>query len=145
MCVEKNNKNQGKSWILLFKILLHSYVKILFKFYYWELFVNWLSHLPSILFFNRIFFIYSLMITNKIIITIWFQGWGVFQLVKCSPTMHKSPGFNIQYLMTLDVVAHTYNPNTQEVEALGSEIQGHLQLQSTFEPAWLKEIQPKEK
>lgn len=58
--------------------------------------------------------------------------------------MHKSPGFNIQYLMTLDVVAHTYNPKTQEVEALGSEVQGHPQ-QSTFEPAWLKEIQSKEK
>lgn len=31
------------------------------------------------------------------------------------------------------MVAHAYNPRTQEVEAGGSELQGHPQLHSKFE------------
>lgn len=37
-------------------------------------------------------------------------------------------------LLTFGVVAHTFDLNTQEVEAAGSEVQGHPKLYDKFEP-----------
>lgn len=49
---------------------------------------------------------------------------------QCVECVMKPPGFGPQHCIKTDVVAHTCNPSTREVEAGGWQVEGHPQLQS---------------
>lgn len=66
------------------------------------------------------------------------QGLGVY-VNQCTECVMKLPGFGPQHCIKTDVVAHTCNPSTREVEAGGWQVEGHPQLQSVHGHAGIHE------
>lgn len=58
----------------------------------------------------------------------------MFQLVECSPVMHKSALILVlaPQLHKLGRMVNAYNPTSQEIEAGGSEVQSQPQLHKGF-------------